>query len=86
MIHFNKNVLCFKGLLQFPRLKYHMNTIGIDQLAINGDSFEHKFLNNIKGYINMLVSVITNKHLKIFLRIIWFLLEEKQLTTVLVFP
>ena len=37
-----------KGMLQSPRLKDHMKTIGIDQLVRNRASFEHKCLNNIK--------------------------------------
>ena len=35
-------------MLQLPRLKYHMKTIGIDQSVYNRASFEHKCLNNIK--------------------------------------
>ena len=49
-----------KGILQSPRLKYHMKTIGVDQSVRNGASFEHNFLNNIKRYINMLLSVMTS--------------------------
>ena len=35
-------------MLQSPRLKFHMKTIGIDQSLRKTASFEHKFLNNIK--------------------------------------
>ena len=48
MIHLNNNVLFLNVCLQFPRLKDHMNTIGIDKSVINGASFKHKCLNNIK--------------------------------------
>ena len=37
-----------KGMLQSPRLEYHMKTIVIDQLLRNRPSVEHTFLNNIK--------------------------------------
>ena len=37
-----------KGLLQPPRLEYHMKTIGIDQSLNNRPSVEHKILNSIK--------------------------------------
>ena len=35
-------------MLQSPRLKDHMKTIGIDQLSCKRSSFGHKCLNNIK--------------------------------------
>ena len=35
-------------MLQSPRLKYHVKTIGIDQFLCNNDFFKHKFLQNIK--------------------------------------
>ena len=66
-----------KGKLRFPRLKDHMKKMGIDQSVRNRASFEHKCLNNIKRYISMLVSVITNKILDTFLRLLWFLLQKK---------
>ena len=37
-----------KCMLQSPRLKYHVHTIGIDQLLRNNALYEHKFLENIK--------------------------------------
>ena len=33
-----------KCMLQSPRLKYHINTIGIDQSLSNSSLFEHRFL------------------------------------------
>ena len=59
-----------KGMSQSPCLKYHMKTIGIYQSMHNRAYFEYKYLNNIKIYINILVSVMTNKNLKIFLRLL----------------
>ena len=38
-----------------------MKTIGIDQSLYNMSCFEHKCVNNINIYINMQVSVMTNK-------------------------
>ena len=58
---FGRQYVVIKGMLQLPRLKYHMKTIGIDQSVSNGDSFEHNALNNIKRYTKMLVSAKTNK-------------------------
>ena len=37
-----------KGMLQSPRLKYHVNTIGIDQYLSNNALYEHNCLKNIK--------------------------------------
>ena len=64
-------------MLQSPRLEDHMKTIVIDQSLSHMPSVEHKCFNNIKRYINMLVNVMTNKNLKIFLILIWFLLHKK---------
>ena len=38
-----------KGMLQSPRLKYHVHTIGIDQSLSNNAIYEHKCLENIKN-------------------------------------
>ena len=45
---FEQKCVVIKGMLQSPRLEYHMKTIGIDQSLSNSSSFEHQFLNNIK--------------------------------------
>ena len=45
---FEHEYVVIKGILQSPRLEYHMKTIGIDQLLCNRSSFEHKCLNSIK--------------------------------------
>ena len=37
-----------KGMLQSPRLKYRMKTIGIDQSFSNSTIFEQRYLQNIK--------------------------------------
>ena len=40
-----------KGVLQLPRLKYHVQTIGVDPSFSNNSLNEHKCLENIKkGY------------------------------------
>ena len=71
---FEQKHVVIKGMLQSLRLKDHTDIIGIDQSLINSASFEHKYLNNIKRYINILVSVTTDKNLRIFLSLLWFLL------------
>ena len=58
---FEQQCVVIKCMLQSPRLQDHMKTIGIYQSLSNRSSFEHKYLNNIKRYINMQVSVMTNK-------------------------
>ena len=49
---FEQQCVVVKGMLQSPRLEYHMKTIGIDKLLSNRPYVEHKFLNNIKIYIS----------------------------------
>ena len=45
---FEHQCVVLKGMLQPPRLKYHMETVGIDQSLINSALFEHRCLQNIK--------------------------------------
>ena len=40
-----------KDMLQSPRLKYHVQTIVIDQYLSKNTIYEHKCLENIKKYI-----------------------------------
>ena len=42
-----KQCVIIKDMLQSPRLKYHMKTIGVDQLLSNSAIFEHRCLQNI---------------------------------------
>ena len=58
---FEQQCVVIKDMLQSPRIEDYMNTIGIDQSLSNRSYFEHKCLNNIKIYIKMQVSVMTNK-------------------------
>ena len=44
---FEQQFVLLKGMLQSPRLKYHVNNIGIDQSLSNNDLYEHKCLQNI---------------------------------------
>ena len=44
---FEQQCVVFKGILQSPRLKYHMKHIGIDQSLINSALFDHIYLQNI---------------------------------------
>ena len=45
---FEKQCVVLKGMLQSPRLEYHMNTIGIGQYLSNNALYEHKCIQNIK--------------------------------------
>ena len=45
---FEQNIVMLKGTLQSPRLKYHIQTIGIHPSLSNNDIYEHKCLENIK--------------------------------------
>ena len=83
---FEKKCVVLKVVLQSPRLKYHLQTIGIDQYLSNNAIYEHKFIESIKYYTNKLVSVTTRNNSKIFLRLLWFLLPKYSSTTVLYLP
>ena len=45
---FKQQCVMLMGLLQSPRLKYHIHTIGIEKSLINTAIYEHKCLENIK--------------------------------------
>ena len=45
---FEQQCVVLKGMLQSPRLKDHVQTIGIDQYLSNNALYEHKCLENIK--------------------------------------
>ena len=45
---FEQKCVVFKGMLQSLRLKYHIQTIDIDQSLSNNSIYEHKCLENIK--------------------------------------
>ena len=45
---FEQQCVVLKGMLQPPRLKYHVQTIGIDPSLSNNTMYEHKCLENIK--------------------------------------
>ena len=44
---FEQQCVVLKGMVQSPRLKYHIKTIVIDKSMSNMASFELKWLNNI---------------------------------------
>ena len=58
---FEQQYVVLKGMLKPPRLKDHMQTIGIDPSLINNTIHEHKCLENIKKYTNKLVIMTTRK-------------------------
>ena len=41
---FEQQCVVIKGMLQSPRLKDHVKTIGIDQFLSNNALYEHKYL------------------------------------------
>ena len=45
---FEQKCVVIKGILQSPRLKYHVQTIGIDPYLSNNTIYKHKCLENIK--------------------------------------
>ena len=45
---FEQQCVVLKDMLQSPRLKYHVQTIGIDQYLSNNAIYVHKCLENIK--------------------------------------
>ena len=45
---FEQKYVVLKGMLQSPRLKYHVHTIGIHPSLSNNAVYEHKCLENIK--------------------------------------
>ena len=45
---FEQQCVVIRGMLQSPRLKYHVQTIGIDPSLSNNTLYEHKCLENIK--------------------------------------
>ena len=45
---FEQKYVVFKGMLKSPRLKYHVQTIGIYQSLRKNALYEHKCLENIK--------------------------------------
>ena len=59
---FEQKCVMLKGELQSPHIKYHIKTIGIDQSLSNSDIFEHRCLQNMINYINLLGSVKTNNN------------------------
>ena len=83
---FEQQCVVIKGMLQSPRLKYHVQTIGIDQYLSNNFIYEHKCLENIKNYTNKLVSVTNRNNSRIFLSLLWFLPLKDSPTTVLYLP
>ena len=45
--NFEQQCVVLKGVLQSPRIKDHVKTIGVDQSLSNGALFEHMCLQNI---------------------------------------
>ena len=80
---FEKKCVVLKVMLQSPRLKDHVHTIGIHPSLSNNAIDGNKCLENIE---KKPVSVTTSNNSKILLRLIWFLLLKDSPTTVLYLP
>ena len=61
---FEQQCILIIGMLQSPRLEYHMKTIGVDQSLCNRSSFEHKCMNNIKKIYQHTVKCDDQKNLE----------------------
>ena len=83
---FEQKCVVLKGMLQSPRLKYHVQTIAIDQSLSRNSIYGHKCIENIKMYTNNLLSVTTSNNSKIFLSLLWFLLLKDSPTTIIYLP
>ena len=51
-----------KGMLQLPRLKYHVQTIGIDPFLRKNPYMNTNVLKTSKSYTNKLISVTTRNN------------------------
>ena len=69
---FEQQYEVLKGMLQSPRLKYHIHTIGIDPYLISNLYMNTNVLKTPKTYTNKLVSVTNRHNSKIFLRLLGF--------------
>ena len=56
---FERQRVVLKGMLQSPRLRYHVHTIGIEQSLSKNAIYEHKCLENIKT-LCMKLSIVKN--------------------------
>ena len=84
---FEQQCVVLKGMLQSPRLKYHMKTIGVDQyLRNNAKNMNTNVFKTSRNYVNMLVSVTTNNHSKVLLLPLLFLLLKDSMITVPYLP
>ena len=73
-------------MLQSLRLKYYVQTIGIDQSLSNNDLYEHKCLENINKLYKRSGKFDDQQQSKDILKEIWFLLLKDSPTTVLYLP
>ena len=59
---FEQKCVVIKGMLQSPRLKYHVHTIGIDLSLSKHTLYEKNIFKTSKHYVNKLVSVTINNN------------------------
>ena len=83
---FEQQCALLKGMLQSPRLKDHVNTIGIDQSLRKTILYEQKFLQNINKLYKHSGKCDNQKISNILLRLLWFLLLKDSPITVPYIP
>ena len=75
---FEQHCVVLKGILQSPRLKDHVQTIGIDPSLSNNTIYEHKCLENIKTIYKQAVKCDYQKQSK-------YIIEADMVSTPKVF-
>ena len=83
---FEQQCVVLKGMLQSPRLKYHVQTIGIDQYLSKNAIYEQKYLESIKKLYKQAGKCNKKKQFKDIPEAAWFILLKDSPTTVLYLP
>ena len=85
-ITFEQQCVVLKSMLQSPRLKYHVQTIGIEPSLSKNATYKHKCLENIKKLYKQAGKCDYQQQFKDLLRLICFLLLNDSTATVLYLP
>ena len=83
---FEQQCVVHKVMLKSLCLKYHVQTIGIDQYLSKNFYMNKNFFKTPRNYTNMLVSRTTRNNSKIILSLLWFLLLKDSPITVPYLP
>ena len=82
IVTFEQHCVVLKFVLQSPRLKDHVNTIGIDQSLSNNALLEHKCIQNFKKLYKYAGKCDDQLQFKNILKPLWFLLLKDSMITV----